>query len=89
LYTAYGAQFMIGSCQTIAVEAKTIRRIGMGGPPDPRPHEHGDEQEHHHDRPDLMQNEPVVHPKRNSTGRGTPVTSGLAMRGETAPMREW
>ena len=27
------------------------------------------------------------HPNRNSTGRGTPVTSGFDMRGETAPVR--
>src|SRR5512138_3556688 len=28
-------------------------------------------------------------PDRNSTGRGTPVTAGFAMRGETAPARAW
>ena len=31
LYTAYGAQFMIGSCQTIAVDASTISRYGCAG----------------------------------------------------------
>ena len=51
---------MIGSCQTIAVDAEHHQQVGVRGVPSPRPHEHGDEREHHDDRPDLMQNEPVV-----------------------------
>jgi hypothetical protein len=31
LYTAYGAQFVIGSCQTIPVVARTISRMGWRG----------------------------------------------------------
>ena len=42
------------------------QQIGVGRAPSPRPYEHGDEQEHHDDRPDLMQGEPpgVGHPEQ-------------------------
>ena len=44
LYTAYGAQFMIGSCQTSNVVTSTISRIGWRGKRRQR-HHHGDDQQ--------------------------------------------
>ena len=58
----------------------------MARVPSPRPHAHDDENDHHDDRPDLVHGSSQCGRRAaNSTGRGTPVTSGFAMRGETAP----
>src|SRR4051794_37131246 len=89
LYTAYGAQFMIGSCQTIAVDAMAMSTNGCPGC-----------RRHTRKQPKNNQSIPItvphswissqtlsLHPNKNGTGRGMPVTSGFAMRGDTAPMR--
>src|ERR1700712_4950393 len=85
LYTAYGDQFMIGSCQTISVVTSTIISTGLPG---------------FFRQPRMktmvntttMSSAPICgmncqwsNPVKNSTGRGRPSTFGLATRGSTAP----
>ena len=80
---------MIGSCQTMAVAAIVIRTYGWPG-----------RRRHARTHTLMMMTimATVPHciswmgkslPNAKSTGRGTPVTSGFAMRGETAPIRAW
>src|SRR6478752_2328511 len=84
LYTAYGDQFMIGSCHTISVVTKTIISTGLPG---------------FFRQPRMktmvstttMISAPTCgitcqwsNPVRNPTGRGRPSTFGFATRGSTS-----
>src|SRR5215218_5121086 len=84
LYTAYGDQFMIGSCHTISVVTRTIRSTGLPG-------------FFRQPRMKTMVSTTTMikaptcgmtcqwsNPVRNSTGRGRPSTFGFATRGSTS-----
>src|SRR5581483_254080 len=88
LYTAYGAQFMIGSCQMSRVITITISSTGLPG-------------FRFHPTTTTVVRVIIIrivpiwcraiqwwNPKSGSNGRGAPRTAGLAMRPATAPLRE-
>src|SRR5437763_923853 len=85
LYTAYGAQFMIASCQTIPVMQSAMRSTGCFG------------WRRHMTAisttscttmtivPICSRASQWVQPRRGATGRGAPWTAGFAIRAATAP----
>src|SRR4051812_26221281 len=85
LYTAYGAQFMIGSCQINSVITVTISRTGWPGW---RRHITMNPTT----RATIMRMVPIWwtisqwwKPNSGSTGLGAPVTDGFLIRSATAP----
>src|SRR6476646_6556247 len=84
LYTAYGDQFMIGSCHTISVVTRTMSSTGLPGfLRQPRMKTTVSTT--------TMIKAPTCgmscqwsNPVRNSTGRGRPSTFGFATRGSTS-----
>ncbi len=87
LYTAYGAQFMMGSCHTRVVQQMAMSRIGCFGYLRHRRANATTISTMATIVPICSATSQWVHPKRGVTGRGAPRTAGLAIRAAPGPMR--
>ena len=73
LYTAYGDQFMIGSCHTISVVTRTIISTGLPGF-FRQPTDEDDGQHHDHDQgADLRDDLPVIESRQERDRTGPPL----------------
>src|SRR6478736_4876682 len=87
LYTAYGAQFMMGSCHTIVVVTIIIRMYGCFGYRFQSTKQTANIVAHSTMVPICIWVSMVGPPTWDGTGRGAPCAASLRMRSSTAPKR--